>query len=144
MVSNSYIILISTFSLHGKKGDAAKSIFKMCFHFQNIKFGVQAPLVEIELTVWQKNWGGAKAWSAISYILLISTFSLQPTAFCNVLHFHNIKFGVQASLVEIEVTVWQKNWGGAKAWSAISYILLISTFSLQPTAFCNWCPSLIG
>ena len=77
----SYILLISTFSLHGKKGDAAKSIFKMCVHFQNIKFGVQAPLVEIELTVWQKNWGGAKAWSAISYILLISTFSLQPTAF---------------------------------------------------------------
>ena len=41
MVSNSYIILISTFSLHGKKGDAAKSIFKMCFHFQSIKFGGQ-------------------------------------------------------------------------------------------------------
>ena len=52
------------------------SIFKMCIHFQNIKFGVQAPLVEIELTVWQKNWGRAKAWSAISYILLISTLSL--------------------------------------------------------------------
>ena len=129
MVSNSYICLISTFSLHGKKGDAAKSIFKMCVHFQNIKFGVQAPLVEIELTVWQKNWGGAKAWSAISYILLISTFSLQPTAFWNVLHFQNIKFGVQAPLVEIELTVWQKKW--AKAWSAISYILLISTFSLH-------------
>ena len=28
-----------------------------------------------------------------------------------------------------------KKWGGAKAMSAISYILLISTFSLQPTAF---------
>ena len=81
MVSNSYIRLISTFSLHGKKGDAAKSIFKMCVHFQKIKFGVQAPLVEIELIVWQKYWGGAKAWSAISYILLISTFSLQPTTF---------------------------------------------------------------
>ena len=76
-----YILSISTFSLDGKKGDAAKSILKMCVHFQNIKFGVQAPLVEIELTVWQKNWGGAKAWSAISYIPLIPTFSLQPTAF---------------------------------------------------------------
>ena len=32
-----------------------------------------------------------------------------------------------------------KKWGGAKARSAISYILLISTFSLQPTAFWNWC-----
>jgi hypothetical protein len=59
----------------------------MCFHFQNIKFGVQAPLVEIGLTVWQRNWGRAKTWSAISYALLISTFSLhgkkgmQPTAF---------------------------------------------------------------
>ena len=60
MVSNSYIHLISTFSLHGKKGDAAKSIFKMCVHFQNIKYGVQAPLVVIELTVWQKNEVGLK------------------------------------------------------------------------------------
>ena len=103
MVSNSYILLISTFSLHGKKGDAAKSIFKMCVHFQNIKFGVQAPLVEIELTVWQKNWGGAKAWSAISYILLISTLSLHgkkgdaaKSIFKMCVHFQNIKFGVQA------------------------------------------------
>ena len=54
MVSNSYIRLISTFSLHGKKGDAAKSIFKMCVHFQNIKFGVQAPLVKKGVTGWQK------------------------------------------------------------------------------------------
>jgi hypothetical protein len=37
--------LISTSTLHGKKGDAANSILKMCIHFQNIKFGVQAPLV---------------------------------------------------------------------------------------------------
>ena len=43
----SYILLISTLSLHGKKGDAAISINKMCVHFQNIKFGVRAPLVEI-------------------------------------------------------------------------------------------------
>jgi hypothetical protein len=50
-----------SFGLHGKKGDAAKSIFKMCFHFQNIKFGVQDPLVEKGLTVWQKNGGNAKA-----------------------------------------------------------------------------------
>ena len=136
------ILLISTFSLHEKKGDAAKSIFKMCIHFRNIKFGVQAPLVEIELTVWQKNWGGAKAWSAISYILLIFTLSLHGkegnaaiSIFKMCIHFQNIKFGVQAPLVEIELTVWQKNWGGAKAWSAISYIPLIPTFSLQPTAF---------
>ena len=39
----------------------------------------------------------------------------------------------------IGLTVWQKYWGRAKAWPAISYILLISTFSLQPTAFWNWC-----
>ena len=30
-----------SFGLHGKKGDAAKSIFKMCFYFQIIKFGGQ-------------------------------------------------------------------------------------------------------
>jgi hypothetical protein len=48
----------------------------MCVHFQSIKFVVQAPLVEIGLTVWQKIGGRAKAWSAISYTLLISTFSL--------------------------------------------------------------------
>ena len=126
MVNNSYIRLISTFSLHGKKGDAAKSIFKMCIHFQNIKFGVQAPLVEIELTVWQKNWGGAKAWSAISYILLISTFSLHgkkgdaaKSIFKMCVHFQNIKFGVQAPLVQIELTVWQKNRDMTKGWSAI-------------------------
>jgi hypothetical protein len=40
----------------------------MSFHFQNIKFGVQGPLLEIGLTVWQINGGGAKAWSAISYM----------------------------------------------------------------------------
>ena len=121
MVSNSYILLISTFSLHGKKGDAAKSIFKMCVHFQNIKFGVQAPLVEIELTVWQKNWGGAKAWSAVSYILLSSTLSLHGKKgdavigiFKMCVHFQNIKFGVQAPLIEIEVTVWQKMGAGLK------------------------------
>ena len=48
----------------------------MCVYFQKFKFGVQAPLVEIGLTVWQKIGGRAKAWSAISYTLLISTFSL--------------------------------------------------------------------
>ena len=66
---------------------AVKSIFKTCFRFQNIKFGVKAPLVVTEFTVWQKNGGRDKAWSAISYTLLISTFrnlgkkGMQPTAF---------------------------------------------------------------
>jgi hypothetical protein len=48
----------------------------MRVHFQNIKFGVQAPLVEIGLTVWKKIRGRAKAWSAISYTLFISNFNL--------------------------------------------------------------------
>ena len=43
-----------SFGLNGKKRDAAKSIYKLCFHFQSINFGVQAPLVEIGFTVWQK------------------------------------------------------------------------------------------
>ena len=87
MVNNSYIRLISTFSLHGKKGDAAKSIFKMCVHFQNIKFGVQAPLVQIELTVWQKNRDMSKGWSAIHisfWFLLLASMArkgMQPKAF---------------------------------------------------------------
>ena len=82
----SYILLIS-FSLHGKKGDAAKSIFKMCVHFQNIKFGVQAPLVQIELTVWQKNRDMTKGWSAIHisfWFLLLASMArkgMQPKAF---------------------------------------------------------------
>jgi hypothetical protein len=41
----------------------------MCIHFQITKVIVQAPLVEIGLTVWQKDGGNAKAWSAISYFL---------------------------------------------------------------------------
>ena len=48
----------------------------MCFHFQNIKFSVQAPLVEIELTVWQKNRARTKGWSAIHisfwFLVLVS------------------------------------------------------------------------
>ena len=32
----------------------------MCVYFQKFKFGVQAPLVEIGLTVWQKNGAGLK------------------------------------------------------------------------------------
>ena len=97
---------------------------KRAFIFKT--FGVQAPLVEIELTVWQKNWGGAKAWSAISYILLISTFSLHgkkgdaaKSIFKMCVHFQNIEFGVQAPLVKIGLTVWQKNGGRTKSWSTI-------------------------
>ena len=103
----------------------------MCVYFQKFKFGVQAPLVQIELTVWQKNRGRTKGWSAIhiSFWFLLLASSQQHFEMC--FHFQNIKFGVQAPLVEIELTVWQKNWGGAKAWSAISYILLISTLSLH-------------
>ena len=120
----------------------------MCVYFQKFKFGIQAPLVETGLTVWQKNECRAKAWSAISYILLISTFSLHGkkrnaanSIFWMCFHFQNIKFGVQVPLVEIGLTVWQKNGGRTKAWSTISYIFLISTFSLhgkkgmQPTTF---------
>ena len=56
----SYTLLISTFSLHGKKEDAASSIFWMCIHFQYIIFGVQASLAKK---------------------------GMQPTAFLNVLSF---------------------------------------------------------
>ena len=61
-------------------------IFKMCFYFQKFKFGVQAPLVEIWLTIWQKMGTGLKHGQKFIYIL-ISTFSLhckkgmQPTTF---------------------------------------------------------------
>ena len=79
----------------------------MCFHFQIIKFGVKAPLVEIGLNVWQKIGGRAKAWSAISYTLLISTFSLHgkkedaaSSIFWMCIHFQYIIFGVQASLAK--------------------------------------------
>jgi hypothetical protein len=91
----------------------------MCFHFQNIKFGVQAPLVEIGLTVWQKVGGRAKAWSAISYTLLISTFSLHGKKgnAANIILkcafiFKNIKFGVQAPWLDRVNCLAKKWWQG--------------------------------
>ena len=65
----SYTLYISTFGLHVKKGMQPKAFLKFAVHFQITKFIVQAPLVEIGLTVWQKNGGNAKAWLAISYFL---------------------------------------------------------------------------
>ena len=119
----------------------------MCVYFQKFKFGIQGPLVEIGLTFWQKNECRAKAWSAISYILLISTFSLHGkkrnaanSIFWMCFHFQKFKFGVQAPLVEIGLTIWQKNGAGLKHGQKFIYIL-ISTFSLhckkgmQPTTF---------
>ena len=47
----------------------------MCVYFQKFKFGVQAPLVEIGLTIWQKMGAGLKHGQKFIYIL-ISTFSL--------------------------------------------------------------------
>ena len=81
----------------------------MCVYFQKFKFGIQAPLVMIGLTVWQKNECRAKAWSAFSYIFLISTFSLHGKKrnaandiFWMRFHFQNVKFGVQAPLKALE------------------------------------------
>ena len=119
----------------------------MCVYFQKFKFGVQAPLVEIGLTIWQNMGAGLKHGQKFIYIL-ISTFSLHGkkrnadnSIFWMCFHFQSIKFGVQVPLVEIGLTIWQKNGGRTKAWSTISYIFLISIFILhgkkgmQPTTF---------
>ena len=84
----------------------------MCFHFQNIKFGVQVSLVEIGLTVWQKNGGRAKVWSKIHiYFDFYFNPPLQERNAANnifemCVYFQKFKFGVQAPLVEIGLTVW--------------------------------------
>ena len=63
----------------------------MCFHFQNIKIGVQAPLVEIGLTIWQKIWGRAKAWSKISYIFWFLLLASMARKECRLQHFLNVR-----------------------------------------------------
>ena len=114
----------------------------MCVHFQSIKFIVQAPLVEIGLIVWQKIGGRAKAWSAISYTFLISTFSLHDkkrdaanSIFWMCIHFQYIKFGVKAPLVEIGWNVWQKS---GQHFHIFFWFLLLASMArkgMQPKAF---------
>ena len=59
--------------------------------------------------------------------------------FLSVLSFSKHQIWCPSPLGWNGVNCLAKKWGGAKARSAISYIPLISTFSLQPKAFWNWC-----
>ena len=62
----------------------------MCIHFQNIKFGVQVPLVEIGLTVWQKMGAGLKHGQQFHisfWFLLLASMARKE---CSQQHFLNV------------------------------------------------------
>ena len=130
----SYILLISTFKLHGKKGDVANIILKRAFIFKmsggDNFFNVFAGARITKPLFCSMNM--LPNWSAF--------LSLDSTSYkwrCQLMYSMKIRVLIilqwvkSAPLVVIGLTVWQKYWGRAKAWPAISYILLIYTFSLQ-------------